>query len=118
MVTTIYAGREGFTEGEAYRRFNEIFDHEILCLELDYNLGRLFRKEIKRHLNQKQAVFDRMMEKHPATLADNARRAEARRLEKEWRERRAAEKEARDKRRLQKSLQRLAKGWGATLESA
>ena len=112
-----HATGKRLSEEEAYQHFNKLFDHQIYCLELEYNgrLGDAIREAVQARLKRKQARFDQFMAAHPATLAENERWAEARRLEQERLERIATRKEVRENQQLQSGIERLAHRWRAKL---
>ncbi len=107
--------RRRFSEEEAYRRFNEVFDLELFALELEYNekIGAMIRESVKKELDGKERPFDAMLATHPATLAENARRAETRRLEKERLEKIAERQSEREQRRRRAGVRHLARRWHA-----
>lgn len=107
-------------EEEAYRRFNQVIDFELYCLELEYSdkIGAMIREGVKRRLDAKQSAFDAMLAGHPATLAENARRAETRRLEKERLEKIAERQSEREERRRCAGVRYLARRWHAKLAPA
>ncbi len=104
----------------AFERFRAIFDFEIFCLELEYyeSSGAAIREGAKAALDEKQRAFDAILTRHPATLVGNARRAEARRLEKERREKIAERRRAREEQRRRTGVKRLAQRWRAALVAA
>ena len=107
----------GRREEEAYRRFNEVFDLDLFALELEYDqtISAMIREGVKRGLDERQRAFEAMLADHPATLAENVRRAERTRLEKERLEKAAARKEEREERRRRAAASHLARRWGAKL---
>ena len=104
-------------EEEAFNRFNEVFDLDVFTLELEYgeHLGETIRKAVRAQSDRRQAKFDHMLAEHPATRVENARRAEARRLEADRLQRIAARQEEREKRHFDNGLQHLALKWRAQL---
>ncbi len=66
----------------------------------------------------KQSAFDAMLARHPATLAENARRAETRHLEKERLEKIAERQSEREERRRCAGVRHLARRWHAKLAPA
>ncbi len=112
--------RKRFSEEEAFRRFNEVFDLELFALELEYNekIGAMIRESVKKKLDAKERPFDAMLATHPATLAGNARRAETRRLEKERMEKIAERQSEREERRRHAGVMHLARRWHAKLAPA
>ena len=107
-------------EEEAFRRFNEVIDFELYCLELEYSdkIGAKIREGVRKALDEKQQAFDAMLARHPATLAENARRAETRRLEKERLEKIAERQSEREERRRCAGVRYLARRWHAKLAPA
>ena len=107
-------------EEEAFRRFNEVIDFELYCLELEYSdkIGAMIREGVRKALDEKLRVFDAMLAQHPATLAENARRAETRRLEQERLEKIAERQSEREERRRCAGVRHLARRWHATLAPA
>ena len=79
------------------------------CLRRDEVLSCALRSAVRERLDSKERAFNVMLAHHPATLAENSRRAEARRLERERLERIAA----RERRRVDIGLQRLSRRWNA-----
>ena len=73
------------TMTEPLRRFCEVFDFETYCLELsqDERFDSAIRKALEKKLDSRERAFNIVLRQHPATLRENARRAEARRIEKE-----------------------------------
>ena len=104
-------------EEEAFRKFSEVFDLEVFALELEYNdrLGETICQAVRRESDRKQANFDAILADHPATLAGNVRRSEARRLESARLQTIAARKEERKKRSMDRELEHLAQKWRAQL---
>lgn len=117
MHMTRTNGKRLSSEEEAFRHFTERFDHEIYYLELEYNerLGEAIRGAVRTRLDRKQARFDQFMAAHPATLAENERRAEMRRLERNRHDQIALRMEVREKQQLQSGIARLAHRWRAKL---
>jgi hypothetical protein len=117
MHATVRKRKRHLSEEEAYRRFNEVFDLDLFALELEYDetISAMIREGVKRALDEKQRVFDAMLTSHPATLAENARRTERTRLEKERLEKATARKEEREERRRRAAVGHLARRWGAKL---
>ncbi len=107
-------------EEEAFRRFNEVIDFELYCLELEYSdkICAMIREGVRKVLDAKQSAFDAMLARHPATLAENARRAETRRLEKERLEKIAERQSEREERRRCAGVRYLARRWHAKLAPA
>jgi hypothetical protein len=107
-------------EEEAFRRFNEVINFDLYCLELEYSdkIGAMIREDVKRRLDEKQKAFDAMLARHPATLAENARRAETRRLEKERLEKVAERQKEREERTRRGGVRHLARRWHAKLAPA
>ncbi len=107
------------SEEEAFRRFNEVFDLELFALELEYNekIGAMIRESVKKKLDGKERPFDAMLATHPATLAENAHRAEARRLEKERLDKIVERRREREERK-RRAVGHLARRWGATIAAA
>jgi hypothetical protein len=118
--TTRKRRRPVWDEEEAFRRFNEVIDFELYCLELEYSdkIGAMIREGVKRRLDEKQKAFEAMLAQHPATLAENARRAETRRLEKERLEKIAERQSEREERRRCAGVRYLARRWHAKLAPA
>ncbi len=112
--------RTQLSEEEAFERFERVFDFEVYCLELEYNeaIGAAIREGVRAALDRKQRAFDAILAGHPATLAENARRAEARRLDKERLEGVATRRRERYERRRRAGVMRLVRRWGAKLVSA
>ncbi len=117
MRTTMGRRKTHLPEEEAYRRINEVVDLELLALELEYNeeIGSMIRESVKKKLDGNQRAFDAMLAVHPATLAENARRAEARLLETERLERIVAWRKECEERSRCAAVGRLARRWGARL---
>ncbi len=113
MRTAAPMRKERLSEEEAYRRFSEFFDFDLYCLELEYGeqIGVMIRLGLERALDHRQQGFERMLAQHPDTIAENRRRAEARRLEAE-RKRRLKRKRRRE---LLAALRQLAGKWHAKL---
>ncbi len=109
--------RTRLSEEEAYRRLNDVFDFELYALVLEYSdeFGASIRGSVERRLDERQKAFDAMLATHPATLAENARRAEAGRLEKERLEKTTVRRKARERRAMGADVERLARRWGAML---
>lgn len=109
--------RRWLSEEEAFKGLSEVFDFELFCLEIEYNekIGDVIREGVKKALDEKQRAFDAMLASHPATLAVTARRAEARRLERERLEGIAARRRARERRAVGAGVERLARRWDARL---
>ena len=105
------------SEEEAFRRFNEVIDFDLYCLQLEYSdkTGAMLREGVKKALDGKQRAFDAVLARHPATLAEKARRAETRHFEKERLEGIAARRKARERRAVGAGVERLARKWGARL---
>ncbi len=105
------------SEEQAFELFNRIFDFESYCLELEYSetIGNALREGVRAVLDRKQRTFDAMLAVHPTTLAENAHRAEVRRLENERLEKAAVRKKARERRAMGADVERLARRWGAQL---
>ncbi len=107
-------------EEEAFRRFNEVFDFDLFCLELELNvkIGEAIREEIRTKLGAKQHSFDTMLVQHPATLAESARHAEARRLEQERLEKIAERQSEREEHKKCAGVRHLARRWHAKVAPA
>ena len=105
------------SEEQAFDSINRVFDFELLCLELEYNekIGNALREGVETALDCRQRAFDAMLATHPATLAENARRAEARRLEQERLAAISARREEREERKRRAAVGHLARRWGARL---
>ncbi len=112
--------KKHLSEEQAFERLNRVFDFELFCLELEYNekIGAMISEAVQTKLDEKQRAFDAMLATHPATLAENARRAETRRLEKERLEKIAERQSEREERRRRAGVSQLARRWGATLAAA
>ena len=117
MSTVTRPRRTRLSEEEAYRQFSEVFDFEFYALVLEYSdeFAAGIRECVKRRLGERQKAFEAMLARHPATLTENARRAEARRLEEERLEKAAVRKKARERRAMGADVERLARRWGAKL---
>ena len=117
MRTTRSRRKTRLSEEEAFERFNRIFDFELYCLELEYSetIGNALREGVRAVLDRKQRAFDAMLAVHPASLAENARRAEARCLEKERLAGIATRRKARERYAVDAGVERLAHRWGAKL---
>jgi hypothetical protein len=108
------------TEEEAFRRFNEVFDFEVYCLEFEHNerIGAMLREGVREAFDERQQTFHAVLAQHPATLAENARRAETRRLEEEHLEKIAERRREREERRRRAGVRHLARRWHAKLAPA
>ncbi len=120
MPITVPMRKERLSEEEAFRRFNRIFDLELYALVLEYSdeFGAAISGCVKRRLDEEQEAFEAMLAGHPATLAENALRAERTQLEKERLERVAARKKEGERRRRRAAVGHLARRWGAKLALA
>ena len=60
---TCRRGKPVWDEEEAFRRFNEVIDFELYCLELEYSdkIGAMIREGVKRRLDGKQKAFEAML---------------------------------------------------------
>lgn len=107
-------------EEQAYRRLNEVIDFDLFCLELEYNekIGAMIHEGVSKALEEKQLAFDAMLAQHPAALAENARRAETRRFEKERLEKIAERQSEREECRRRAGVRHLARRWHAKLAPA
>ena len=101
-------------------RFSRHFDIELFALELEYNekLGAAIREAVRKRLDARQKALDGMLARHPATLAENARHAEARCLEEERLEKIAERRGEREERTRRGGVRRLARKWHAKLAAA
>jgi len=113
MHTAVPMREERLSEEDVFRRFNDFFDLDLYCLELEYGeqIGVMIRLGVERALDRRQRGFERMLAKHPDTIAENRRRSVAWRLEAE--RRRRLQKKGR--RELLAALERLAGKWHAKL---
>ena len=103
----------------ALEEFSEHFDLELFALELEYNdeLGAAIREAVISRLDARQKTFDKMLARHPATMAENARHAEVRRLEEERLEKIAERRREREERRKCAGVRHLARKWHAKVAS-
>ncbi len=120
MRTTMSRRKTRLSEEEAYRQFSEVFDLDLFALELEYNeeIGSALHEGVRAALDRRQRAFDVMLEQHPATLAENARRAEMRRLEQERLEKIAERRRECEERTRRAGVMHLARRWGAKLALA
>ena len=120
MRSAIEKRRRRSTEEETFRRFNEVFDFEVYCLELENNqkIGAMILEGVTNALDARQRLFEAALASHPATLAEKARRAEVRRLEKERLEKIAERRRECEERTRRAGVRHLARRWHATLAPA
>jgi hypothetical protein len=120
MRSPMRKGSRRLPEEEAYRRLNEVIDFDLFCLGLEYDerLVAEIHESTRKRLDERQRAFDAMLTRHPATLAENVRRAETRRLEKERLEKIAERLSEREERKTCAGVRHLARRWHAKLAPA
>ncbi len=113
MRTAAPMRKERLSDEEAFRRFNEFFDLDLFCLAFKYSeeIDAMIRSGVERAFDRRRRGFERMLARHPDTIAENRRRAEAKRLEAERRRR----LQRRCRRELLAALKQLAGRWHAKL---
>jgi hypothetical protein len=106
----------GLSEETAFGRFSEHFDFDAYLLELEYDerVGAMLREAVTRLLDARQREFEAMLERHPATAAEDARRREALDLEIERLDGIAAREAGREQERRRARVGCLVRKWHAT----